>query len=110
MLKNVEARSAELLSFLHHLQQDKSLSITDVRGLGLMVAIEFGSTLGKPNPLLGIAMEISKKCAEKGLLLLSTSVFEVIRFIPPLTITADELSKGLKIFEEVTREAIANRH
>jgi hypothetical protein len=33
------------------------------------------------------------------MLLLNTSVFEVIRFIPPLTVSEEEIAKGLEIFE-----------
>ena len=57
-----------------------------------------------------LAPKISKRCNEKGMLILSTSVFDVMRFIPALNITEDELSQACNIFkeafEEVAKEAI----
>jgi 4-aminobutyrate aminotransferase len=90
------------------MQQDSTLQISDVRGRGLMVAIEFGSDLHSETPALkGVAAKISTQCAEEGLLLLSTSVFEVVRFIPPLTISKEELAKGMEIFERVVRSVLS---
>lgn len=113
ILSNVEQRSAELFSTLHKMQRDPSLRISDVRGAGLMVAVEFGTgshAPGAENALKGVAAKISKRCADKGLLILSTSVFEVIRFIPALNISQKELAEGIKIFEEVVREVVASSH
>lgn len=90
------------------MQQDSTLQISDVRGQGLMVAVEFGSDLHSGNPALkGVAAKISTRCAEEGLLILSTSVFEVIRFIPPLTISKEELASGMDIFERVVRSVLS---
>lgn len=110
VLRNVEVRSQELFTRLRKLQQDSSLQICDVRGQGLMVAVEFGSGLpSKPSSSLrGLAAKISKQCADRGVLILATSVFEVIRFIPPLTISKEELSSGLDIFEGAVRDVLKN--
>jgi 4-aminobutyrate aminotransferase len=104
----VEQRSQELFSALRHMQKDRKLQISDVRGQGLMVAVEFGKDSHMDKPALkGVALKISKQCAERGLLILSTSVFEVIRFIPPLNISKQELSQGIKIFEEVAGDVLS---
>jgi len=90
------------------MQQDPALQISDVRGQGLMVAVEFGSDLlPEASALKGVAAKISSQCAEHGLLILSTSVFEVIRFIPPLTISKEELADGIRLFEEVVRRVMS---
>ena len=34
------------------------------------------------------------------MLLLTTSIFEVVRFIPPLNSSKEEMKKGIEIFEE----------
>lgn len=108
VLQNVEARSQELFAALHKMQEDSTLQISDVRGQGLMVAVEFGSDLHSETPVLkGIAAKISVQCAEQGLLILSTSIFEVVRFIPPLTITKEELQAGMEIFEKVVRGVLS---
>ncbi|WP_099204657.1 aspartate aminotransferase family protein [Scatolibacter rhodanostii] len=61
-----------------------------VRGKGLMLGIKLKSKNAK---------EVLLQCAEKGLLILTAK--DLVRFLPPLTITKDELDKGLVIFKEV---------
>lgn len=64
--------------------------IKDIRGSGLMIGIQID---GDPKYYV-------KKSVENGLLLL-TAGSDVIRFLPPLTITYDEIDRGLAIFKEV---------
>ncbi|KAJ3716654.1 acetylornithine aminotransferase [Lentinula raphanica] len=119
ILQNVKARSQELFAFLNDLKQDQTLAqyILDVRGRGLMAAMEFASSEAPgaefdpatPKALTvkkGIATRVAKKCIEKGMLLLTTSVYEVIRFIPPLNISQEDMKKGCEIFEESFREVV----
>jgi 4-aminobutyrate aminotransferase len=53
-----------------------------------------------------MASRIAKRCIEKGLLILTTSVYETIRFIPPLNITETDLRKGCMIFSEAVKEIV----
>ncbi|EAU85105.2 aminotransferase [Coprinopsis cinerea okayama7 len=53
-----------------------------------------------------MASRVAKKCIEKGMLILTTSVFEVIRFIPPLNISKEDLAKGCQIFAEAVKEVV----
>lgn len=68
----------------------------DVRGLGLMVGIEFDA---KVVPV-GSAARLSQACLSHGMMVLTTSIFETLRFMPPLTVTAEEVALGLEIFEK----------
>lgn len=99
------------------MQKNPELGIVDVRGQGLMVAIELACDDGrlpafKPHsskgklPPRGVASKVSKLCAERGLLLLSTSVFEVVRFIPPLNISSEDLATGLVIFKQAVTDVV----
>ena len=89
-------------------------TILDVRGQGLMVAVEFASPTGtgpydsfrNPSVPEKLASQVAKKCVEKGLLILTTSVYEVIRFIPALNISQEDLAKGCKIFAEAVEEVV----
>ena len=63
--------------------------IVEVRGKGLMIGIE----------IKGSASEIEKVAAQKGLLIL-TAGEHVIRLLPPLVISIDEINKGLEILKE----------
>lgn len=56
-----------------------------------------------------LASRVASKCVEKGMYILTTSVYETIRFIPPLTITEDEMAKGIKIFQEAVREVASEQ-
>lgn len=87
--------------------------IVDIRGQGLMVAVEFVSPSYPPaDPALipsapkNLASRVAKRCMEKGLLILTTSLYEVIRFIPPLNISQGDLQKGCQIFAESVREIV----
>lgn len=78
-----------------------------------MVAVEFASPVGSAyDPLVragtpkGMAARVAKRCGEKGMLILTTSVYEVVRFIPPLNIGEEDLRKGCVIFGEAVREVV----
>ncbi len=68
--------------------------VKDVRGKGLMIGIQIESEI-KP-------FDIEVKCLEKGLCT-TTAGSDVIRFLPPLTISCKEIDEGLKIFKEVLK-------
>ena len=109
-------RSKELFSALNALRTDPKLAaaILDVRGQGLMVAVEFASPTGtgpydsfrNPSVPEKLASRVAKKCVEKGMLLLTTSVYEVVRFIPALNVSKEDLEKGCKIFAEAVEEVV----
>ena len=106
--------SRELLSFLKGLKNSSEVrqNIVDIRGQGLMVAVEFASPLyPSSDPAAnhapkGLASRVAKRCMEKGMLILTTSVHEVIRFIPPLNISQEDLEKGCGVFAEAVREVV----
>jgi 4-aminobutyrate aminotransferase / (S)-3-amino-2-methylpropionate transaminase / 5-aminovalerate transaminase len=69
--------------------------IGEVRGLGSMLALE----LAERSP--DRAKEITAATREQGLLLLSCGLYgNVIRLLPPVTATDEELERGLGILEE----------
>ncbi|KAI0744250.1 pyridoxal phosphate-dependent transferase [Daedaleopsis nitida] len=116
ILDNVNARSKELFAALHALRAVPALApaILDVRGQGLMVAVEFASPAGtgthdvfrREGVLERLASRVAKRCVEKGMLILTTSVYEVIRFIPPLNISQADMAKGCAIFKEALDEVV----
>ncbi|KAF8193299.1 aminotransferase [Pholiota molesta] len=129
IFENVQARSNELFSALNALKYDPSINphILDIRGRGLMVGVEFASpktseyhfsshsaaSLPPSSPHQSglnhpenMASRVARKCIEKGMLILTTSVYEVIRFIPPLNVTQEDMKKGCAIFAESVREVV----
>lgn len=117
VLDNVAARSKQLLDFLHGLQKDAKLGrlIEDVRGRGLMIGMQFAETPTKADSHnvtaataaapAQLAPKIVQECLKRDMLLLSTSVFDVLRFIPPLTISEEELSQACAIFKDAFQAA-----
>lgn len=121
--------SNELFSALNALKYDPSLSphILDIRGRGLMVGVEFASpkssahhfsahsAAGLPPASAShanvdhpenMASRVARKCIEKGMLILTTSVYEVVRFIPPLNVSKEDMKAGCAIFAESVREVV----
>ncbi|HVR52379.1 MAG TPA: 4-aminobutyrate--2-oxoglutarate transaminase [Pseudorhodoferax sp.] len=76
--------------------------ISDVRGLGAMVAVEFAQADGGPDP--EFARQVQQRARDAGLLLLSCGVHaNVIRFLFPLTIEDALLDEGLDILAAALR-------
>ena len=75
--------------------------ITDVRGYGLLVGIEFDSD---------IAGEVMGKLIEEGVLM-NAPAGNILRFMPPLVLTEDEVDevvgKLAKVLDEVKAKATA---
>ena len=140
VLKNVEVRSKELFAALHDLKASPTTGhlIADVRGMGLMVGVQFaGSKLTLPPRARAsdnepkkaaqipekIASRVQQKCLEKGMLVLTTSVYETvsvktdslnfsdcctqIRFIPPLIVSEAEMKQAIGIIKESIEEVAA---
>jgi 4-aminobutyrate aminotransferase len=104
LLENAGARGEQLMSGLRHLQERYS-RIGDVRGLGLMVGVEF--TTPQATPDKQTAKAVQKACLEERLLLLTCGTWDnTIRFIPPLVVTTEQISEGLARFER----ALAHVH
>lgn len=96
LVENALARGAQLLTGLLKLQHNFE-SIGDVRGLGLMTATEFSKANGEPDT--DTAKAVVKAAFERGLMLLTCGTYDnVIRWIPPLVVTAEQVDEALKIF------------
>ncbi len=82
------------------LLKSKSVRMGDVRGLGLMVGVEFIKENEEPDP--EVTKAVMKGCLDNGLLLISCGLYDnVIRFIPPLNVTKKQIDEALKVFEGV---------
>jgi 4-aminobutyrate aminotransferase len=104
MTENAQVRGAQLLSSLLQLQA-RYPRIGDVRGLGLMVGVEFTDPHGKPDK--GRAKAVQMACLEEQLLMLTCGTWDnVIRFIPPLVVTAEQIEDGLVRFGRALARAL----
>ena len=91
-LEEVRSKSAILMEQLQLAFQDYP-KVSAVRGLGMMIGIETSASLSK----------IVEAARQKGLIIL-TAGENVIRLLPPLTISRDEIQQGIAILKEVFSE------
>jgi 4-aminobutyrate aminotransferase len=73
--------------------------IGDVRGLGLMVGVEFVEDRVSMKPAPELRERIEYACFERGLIILGAG-FNTIRWSPPLIITRENIDVALEIFDE----------
>ncbi len=100
LLQNAGERGKQLLKALSGLKKEFSF-IGDVRGIGLMAGVEFS---GKGNE---IAAAVQREALEKGLLLLTCGAeSNIIRWIPPLIVTGDQMDEALNIFRKALERTI----
>jgi 4-aminobutyrate aminotransferase len=101
LVDNARERGTQFLAGLRALQA-RHPAIGDARGLGLMVAIE----LVKPGdgdgrvPDAELTKRIQTEALARKLIVLTAGTYaNVIRIIPPLVTTADEVARALEILD-----------
>lgn len=98
ILENCNMQGAYLKDRLLAMKKKYSV-MGDVRGLGLMMAVEFVNPDNSPSA--DILNKVKEYCLKHGLLTLSCGVYgNGFRFATPLNIRREDLDKGLKIFED----------
>ncbi|MCO5972677.1 4-aminobutyrate--2-oxoglutarate transaminase [Actinoallomurus soli] len=96
------ARAIEAL-FVPRLREmaAKFPQIGDVRGRGAMLAIELVSDPEAKTPDAGLTAAVNRACHAAGLVTLTAGTYgNVLRFLPPLSITDELLAEGLDILEQ----------
>jgi 4-aminobutyrate aminotransferase/(S)-3-amino-2-methylpropionate transaminase len=75
--------------------------VGDLRGLGAMIAMELVTNRATREPAGTLTNDILRYCHTHGLVLLKAGLYDnVIRLLFPLTISEQELDRGLDILEE----------
>jgi len=88
LMHNALARGRQLMDGLRALAE-KHDCIQSVRGIGLMI----GAVLSVP------AKPVETALREKGLLCIATGE-NVLRFVPPLVVTADQIDRALELIDQ----------
>lgn len=73
---------------------EKMKGVAQVRGMGMMLGVV---------PEKGTSAALAAACVENGLLILTAK--SLLRLLPPLTITREEMDKGLAVLEKVLAAA-----
>lgn len=92
LLEHVKEVGAYLESSLKALQKEFN-TIKEVRGIGLMQGIEMTMP----------AKDVVASCIEKGMLVVGAGP-QVVRFVPPLIITKEQIDAAMHILKEVLQE------
>jgi 4-aminobutyrate aminotransferase len=98
LIENAADVGAYLRDGLAALQR-RQPSIGDVRGLGLMVAIELVDDTETKAPALGLRDDVVRACYRRGMLVLGCGK-STIRLCPALLITREQADEALGILEE----------
>lgn len=101
-LSNAKEKGAYFKEQLHQLQR-RVAGIGDVRGIGLMLAIELTNPDGSPDS--DALTRIRQAALEDGVILLGCGTKKnVLRFIPPTTVKKEEIDRVITIVEKVLDE------
>ncbi len=100
LLQNTREMGKILLDGLTALQE-KFEVIGETRGMGLMVAMEMIVPGGGKIPNPRAAMDALENCLQRGLLGYMAGLHgHVIRFMPPLIVTEEQVNQALEIIED----------
>ena len=99
LVDNARARGEQATPLLQELAGRYPGVITEIRGKGLMIGIEFDS----PER----AEAVQWAAFERGLLVLECGK-QTVRMCPPLIVTAEEMVTGVRIFGEAVAAAVAH--
>ncbi len=102
LVENSAAMGQKLMDGLRDIQADYPV-IGEVRGLGLMVAVEFVTPDGRPNGA-AVASVIQSCLAERVLLINCGTFDQAIRVVPPLVVNEEQIAEFLAVF----RRAVAS--
>jgi len=94
LLKNAQIMGEYFLKRLKEIQEKYLDKIMDVRGLGLMIGVDFRNMMCREH--------IVKEAFKHRLLLLGCG-FKTIRIAPPLIIKEDIADHGLYVFEDIIK-------
>ena len=104
LVENAAVQGERLMDGLREIQAEHPV-IGDVRGLGLMVGVEFTRRTARPMP--PVPARVQKACLQRNLLLLTCGTYgNVIRWIPPLVVDAEQIDEALGIFNEAVATSL----
>ncbi len=101
LLENAKKVGEHMLKRLREMQEKHEI-IGDVRGIGLMIGVEFVKDRRTKEPATEERNKIVQEAFKRGLILLGAGKCS-LRLAPPLIITEEEADVGLEILEETIK-------
>ncbi|WP_130014688.1 aminotransferase class III-fold pyridoxal phosphate-dependent enzyme [Serinicoccus sediminis] len=99
LLEHARTVGEDILAGLRAIQQDHPDVVVDVRGVGLMIGVEFADS--------ALSAAVQQAAFERGLLVLEAGE-SVVRMSPPLVVTPEEARTGVHLFGEAVAAAAAS--
>jgi len=107
LLRNARKLGENLTGRIKEMHEKYEI-IGDVRGIGLMAGVELVADRKTKKPAKEERNQVLDECLKDGLIIIGAGPYKnVIRFLPPLNINEDLLSKGLDIFENAIKAVSA---
>ncbi|MGP6220606.1 acetyl ornithine aminotransferase family protein [Caldiplasma sukawensis] len=103
-VKNAEKMGAKLRKRLEELQEKYDV-IGDVRGIGLMQAIDFVEDRRSKKPAVKLRNTVEYKAFQNGIIVLGTGE-SAIRLIPPLIINEAQIDEGIEALEKGIKQSL----
>ncbi|WP_207400495.1 aspartate aminotransferase family protein [Actinomadura roseirufa] len=102
--RNADEIGRRLAGGLRAIAADRPL-IGEVRGMGLMIGVEL-VVPGTREPAPGAAVRVMEEARERGLLIGRCGLYgNVLRIVPPMTVTAEETDEALGVLREALAAA-----
>jgi 4-aminobutyrate aminotransferase/(S)-3-amino-2-methylpropionate transaminase len=108
------ARSTEvgerIRGHLEQIQAEHPDLIGDVRGLGAMLVMELVTDAQSKAPDIDATVAVTAATLERGVITIRAGLYSnCVRFLPPLTITDEEIDEGMAVVAEAVRVAAKER-
>ena len=103
-VQNAEKRGHHMRKRLEELQEKYDV-IGDVRGIGLMQAVDFVKDRKTREPFTKFRDTLEYKAFQNGIIVLGTGESS-IRLIPPLIITDSQIDEGMDAFEKGIKQSL----
>lgn len=104
LIENSEKMGIHMKKRLHELM-DRFDSIGDVRGLGLMQAMDFVKDRKTREPDAKLRNAVELNLFKNGLLTLSTGL-SAVRFIPALIVNEEQIDMGIEVLEKSIKDSL----
>ena len=109
LVEQAAARGAHLHRRLHEAFDGHPL-VGEVRGLGLIAAVEFVAEKDPPaqfDPALTVGARVNKRCLELGVISRALPMSDTIAFSPPLVVTESELDQMVAVARRAADDVAA---
>ena len=81
--------------------------VGDVRGRGLLLGIELVEERHSRTPAFALGQAVYRYCFERGLIFSQRRQGSVLRFVPPMSTTEEQLDRAAQLLDDAVAASIA---